>query len=256
MTNISLPKFLKWLFGAFEITVAVWAIVNLARLAIVVYGTNTHSESWWSLGGIGFRIDSSAYHLVSPTINPSALSIRDVFGSVGIKFSEAGPLIRSLFWPLIGVLLSKTLAIVALCDLLRRMFRSVERREVFSAGNIRNLQKIGVLIIALTVAIAFFERSYGVRTVEFINKNITVQGTVAIEIRLQPPHGMTAGNYWIHGFLVRIDEDQLVFGFARHRDFFLLTFDPRGIFLGLVLIGLGEALRQGLALKEENELTV
>jgi hypothetical protein len=238
-------KYLKWLFSILEIVVAIWAMNVLYNLV--------RGPGAWPISGIGLRIDPSTYHLSSATIKPDHMSVGEVFGTVFVRGKEAAPLRRSLTGPLCGVILCKTLVMLVLCDLFRKMFRSIERREVFSTGSTRGIYKAGLLIIALTVACAFLEGSCGNRIVTFIDGNIVAQGAMSIQIRLPATTGMWFGPYLVHGFLIRVDEAGAYLGPIQTG---LVHIDLRGILLGLVLIGLGEALRQGLALREENELTV
>ncbi len=241
----SLPQVLKWTFTILEV---ILCLSTVQILGSFIFGTAKHLSGQWVLGFIGLRIDPSAYHLGSSAIPSGALSMHDFFGSLSVNFPEANPYFQHLLWPLGGIIFCKTVTLIALCDLFRRMFRSVARGEVFSSSNIRLLHKVGALIVLLTLAGAGFGHWFGVYTWTFVEKNIELHGAMTIEMRPPPAEGMSWGAYSIHGVYVRIDENQLVIG--------PIWIDIRPILLGLVLIGLGEALRQGKVLKEESELTV
>jgi len=249
MNRISLPTGLKWLFAALEIVLAAWALNALFHFAELGTRNPIRGSGMYWISGIGLRLDPAALHLKAPALAGSTVSLENVFASVGVDLTSAGPLIKSLLWPLCGIVVCRVGVMIALCELFRRMFRSVERREVFTVRNIGRVQKIGLLVIGLTLVSALFERTYGGRVWEFVSHNITTEGLATIEQHLPPTQGMSAGTFFVHGFMINIDEDGVMFGS-------LIRIDFRGVLLGLGLISFGAALRQGLALKEENELTV
>jgi hypothetical protein len=236
----SLPRFLRLLFTVFEIVIVVGTLLLLSTL-VIFRVTRTWDYSC-AIGRVGLTINPAVYHLDSTTSKHVAVSVDDLSGRVLIRPAGTGSFFSGLFLPLFGSILCKSLMSVCLCDLLRRLFRGVERRDVFSAAEIRNIRKMGALIVALAVVSAIlghWSRNY---SWEFVNKNITAQGALGIQLHQQPSN--------IQGALLDISgNDPLLLGSN-------WTIDFRGILLGLVLIGLSEALRQGLALREENELTV
>jgi hypothetical protein len=246
-------RFLQWLFTALEVMIASWTTFALVALIRGSLGLKETTGGQFWLGNVGLKLNPEAYHLTSPTMASLTVALDNLFGSIGFKFPAVLPLYRSLLPSLCGIILGRMLVMLILCELFRRLFKSVARREVFSLRNMRGIQIGGVLILLLTLAGPLFERVYAARMIAFFNRNVATQGALAIDWRLPPSTGISAGTYTLpHNFMARIDDDMILFG----RGAYIFRFDVHGLLLGLVLVGLGAAFRQGLTLREESELTV
>jgi hypothetical protein len=144
------------------------------------------------------------------------ISIRGTEGVLTItQPGEAARALRFVRWPFILSIMCTGGTCVALLDLFRRMLRSVERHEVFTAGNIRNVYWIGFILIASSIA-------------KHVLVGWLVSRTIAFVTALQPQAALESSN----------------------------GMEPFGIATGLMILAFAEILRQGLALKEENQLTI
>jgi hypothetical protein len=144
------------------------------------------------------------------------ISIRNTEGMVTIaQPGDAARALRFVRWPFIFSLMCTGGTCVALLDLFRRMLRSVERQEVFTAGNIRNVYRIGFILIASNIA-------------NHVLVGWLVSRTISFVTALLPQAALVSSN----------------------------GMEPFGIAAGLMILALAEILRQGLALKEENQLTI
>src|SRR5665213_361405 len=81
------------------------------------------------------------------------VSIRETEGTATIvQPADAARALEFVRWPFILGMLCSGATTVAILDLFRRMLGSVARSEVFTAENIRNVTKLGILFIASTIA--------------------------------------------------------------------------------------------------------
>jgi hypothetical protein len=119
-------------------------------------------------------------------------------------------------------------------DLLWRLCRNVERGEIFTEQNLRFVHRLGTALVIISVGSSVVEtwNRYQLRT--FVQQHFTFSG-------LQPFYANTLGG----GFFGRVED------FIR-----TATLDVSMLLVGLLVILLAEAFRQGLALQKEAELTV
>jgi hypothetical protein len=150
--------------------------------------------------------------------SPQDLSIREIDGMATImRPADAARALEYVRWPFIlGILCTGATSVVIL-DLFRRMLGSVAKREVFTAENIRNVNRLGLLFIGASIAKLLLTGWLVTRFVAFV--------------ALSQMHGSAALKSFFEG-------------------------DGSGIGIGLMIIVLAEVFRQGLALKEENQLTI
>lgn len=120
----------------------------------------------------------------------------------------------------------------ALLDLLRRLFRNVARGESFTARNIRLVHVLGISILAFTLLSGAMQAWYSSQIVAYLNQHAAVEGG-----------HMSFASASSGGLVVN----------GRHFD---IPFSGRGILTGLLVLALGEVFRQGLVLKQENDLTI
>ncbi len=146
------------------------------------------------------------------------VSVQDVEGVVTIMHpANAALALAFVRWPFILSLLCTGATSVVLLDLFRRMLRSVAKREVFTTENLRNVYLLGILFIASSVAKLFLAGWLVNRFVAFVELSV--------------PHGKAALESASDG-------------------------DGSGIGIGLMILVLAGVFRQGLALKEDNQLTI
>jgi len=170
-----------------------------------------------SFGSFRLRPDPSALQLNSRNARAGAVQIDNIEGTVTIKRPEkASEVLASVRWPFLACMLCTGGAGLAVLDLLRRMFRSAGRGEVFTNTNIRYVRSIGWLLIASS----FLKLLSAMWLVAQMASYVT---------------GHTAGNVGLEN---SFDGDLHMLG------------------AGFVILALAEVFRQGLALKEESSLTI
>ena len=233
-----IPKLLKWIFAIFEVLTIVGLLGLTALFALTKYrATFEEDESKafgliksMEVGTFEISVPRNLYVAKFDGVETELVSL--VEASAEVKLED--PVMMRAFWKELG---SSFLAMLWLyggltiigCDLFRRMFRSVERREAFTPQTVKIVHKIGILLIASAIIGSLFLSFLESDLNRFAAEHIEVQGTV----------------------IGAIYEDAL----GRANILFGLT-GTNGVFVGLMILALGEAFRQGLKLKEENDLTV
>ncbi len=171
-----------------------------------------------SLGPFLLRNEKGAFSLDSSDAGAPFATLNQVEGIVTLTRPEAAArAFASLKWPFAVSLLCTGAATLAILELFRRMLQSVENQEVFSSANIRNVYMIGYLLVAATLMKLLAAVWMVVRMADFVAQNVSA-GNMAIGSSTEGgPYGLTAG---------------------------------------VIVLVLAEVFRQGLALKEENQLTI
>jgi Protein of unknown function (DUF2975) len=159
--------------------------------------------------------------LLAPGLEPvraQAVVVDAAVGTVTIRRPErAAEVLGSVQGPfLVGMLCTGAVSL-AILESLRRMFRSAERDEVFTAANIRHVRQIGYLLIASGVLKALAAGWLAQRMAAYVMEHVAA-GKVSFD---------SLG-----------DSD----GFS--------------LIMGLMVLALAEVFRQGLSLKEESQFTV
>jgi hypothetical protein len=134
-----------------------------------------------------------------------------------VRPQEAAQAIASAKWPFAVSAFCNSIVSLALLELFRRMLVSVERREVFSSSNIRNVRLIGILLIASSILRSSASAWLAMRMAAIVTPYLA-GGTTTLE-------SSTAGGF-------------------------------PGLATGLMILVLAEVFRQGLTLKEESDLTI
>jgi hypothetical protein len=159
----------------------------------------------------------------------SAFRAKAFNGNVTLTVEKAGEVIALLKRYGLPLVLIKVLFLTALFELLRRLFRNVERGDSFTPQSVRLVQIVGFLLIGFSLVSELAASWFAWAAYDYFSQHaqIAVSGT---PVRLP-----AAGNHpWF---------DMSMFG---HPVFFS----------GLLVLALAEVFRQGLALKRDNDLTV
>lgn len=228
-----LPKVLNWIFLLGEVLlVGVIAMVLFGSSVKPSTGEGDPAGNWpLTYGDIGLSLNESL-----------SLSIKDKVGTKDLQASirtDDPQLARAFSRELRPSMITFTLIlgtlIIVICEFFRRFFRNVSQGNAFSQANIKNLHKIGTLVIVYTLAFGLFHGITRAKSSDFVAENVAMESLVISDRqpKLKGGFGMSIG----------VDNMRV------HIDF-------SGILSGLVIVALGEAFRQGLRLKEENELTV
>jgi len=228
MTAVSvLPKLFRWLFTALELLALLAAVGVCIALLIdprLPAGAHFGPMKVDFLGQPG----SVALRAVN---GDSDFTVTALQGSVALLVEKAGGLIEVLKHYGLPLILLNTVFLTVLFDLLRRLFRNVGRGESFTWQSIYLVQIVGgwLIVFSLLSAVAESWFSHAVITYVAQHAAVTISGT---QIHLPAPGHMAFPG--AHGF----------------------PFGSPIFYSGLLVLALSEVFRQGLALKNENDLTV
>jgi|CZKI01.1.fsa_nt_gi hypothetical protein len=192
-----------------------------------VYGTTGYSRPGipdmetgfgkMSFGPIRLHMDKGESPMEARNMKDRSIAIDQIEGTVTLLRPEvAAQALVAATWPFVVGMLCTGGVGLAILDLLRRMLRSVGQREVFTAANIRNVQCVGFLLMAS----AILKLASGAWLVSRMSSFVMQQaGTGNISLETSSPGNVTLAT-------------------------------------GLLILALAEVFRQGLILKEDNQLTI
>jgi hypothetical protein len=169
------------------------------------------------IGPFGMKVDEGAFSAASRDFKAQAVVIDHIEGTVTFKHPEnAAQVLASIKWPFVVATLCTGVPGLVILELLRRMFQSAERGEIFSSANIRNVRAIGFLLIASSIlklmAVEWLANRMATYVKQHVEANVTFAST-------HP------------GYL-------------------------SGLGTGFVILALAEVFRQGLKLKEDTQFTI
>lgn len=228
MTAISfLPRLFRWVFGALAVIALIGAAALLATILIdprLPQGTHFGPLTVDFLGQPG-TVELRAVN------GDSDFTLSALHGSLVLFVEKAGGLIEVLKHYGLPLALIDVVFLAILFDLLRRLFRNVGRGESFTHRSVYLVQIVGVSLLVFSLVSYFAEIWFVHVAYAYVAQHavVTLSGT---SLRLPAPHGMSIhiGN----GF----------------------PFGSPIFFSGLLVLALSEVFRQGLALKNENDLTI
>lgn len=225
-----LPKVLSGMFAAFEILTLLGAVI-LAVWAFIP--STTPSGFQLELPRVGLVPEAGALRLQSASAPAEVVTVRDLQGALMVDAGSGSDGLASRFihFGLPMVLLYLAFGAVTF-DLLRRLFRNVAQRESFTARNIRLVHVLGGAIIVFSLLSGVMQQWSSSQVVAYLNARAAVAGN--------PMHFETISN-------LKLDLDGRRIAVSIH---------GTGILAGLLVLALGEVFRQGLVLKQENDLTV
>lgn len=182
-----------------------------------------------SVGEVSLQPRSGPVQLNSPTARPGSLVLTGLRGPFQADLmSNDMALVSALRWTILPAITVLIVFSWLLCSALRSVCANIERREIFSDTNLRLVRNVGVLLIVFSGVSLLVQFFSGHVMDGYFAQHVTANGLETI-----------AGNP-LHF--------QLELG-AR------FPVEP-GFVMGLLVLLLSQAFRQGLALKTENDLTV
>lgn len=228
-----LPKILQWSLAASEALIAVGTAFLVIFLLFIEHfdggSMNIH------LGEVRLTLPADTYTLRSDTLRGEALQLRDVTADLRLRHPEdISGYLAAVRGPGIATVLFVGAMMFGICELLRRLFKNVSRGDAFTEANVKNLHKIGVMILLLTFGGNLLASWTLANMAGYLSEHVEATG---IEIDYTPTNHHRRG-------------------LSLYADYFVLNIDAVGIFGGLLVLALGEAFRQGLKLREENDLTI
>jgi len=229
MASVSsaLPSLFRWLF-----TILAGLTALAALLVTIVILVNPHVPAGAHFGPMNIDVlGHPGTLLLRPSNGDFDFIVTGLRGSLTLFIAKAGGMIELLKRYGLPLTLMNMIFFAVLFDLLRRLFRNVGRGNSFTPQTIRLVQYVGFTLLVFSVVSAFAEHWFGEAAFAYLARHtvITVSGTA---LRL-PDMGMTL--------------------FPR---FSVLPFGSPVFYSGLLVLALSEVFRQGLVLKNENDLTV
>lgn len=228
MASVSvLPRLFRWVFTALEaLTLLGAVIICLAVLIDPRLPSDTHFGPF--VIDFAGQPGSVALRAVHGDSDFTATAFR---GSLTLLVGKTGGLLEVAKRYGLPLLLIKTVLFALLFDLLRRLFRNVGRGESFTRQSVYLVQIVGGTLIVYSIAAAIAENLFANAMLAYLAQHavVTVSGTA---LHLPAPQGA--------GFPHGVGS----------------PFDSPVFFCGLLVLALSEVFRQGLALKNENDLTV
>jgi hypothetical protein len=223
MTAVSiLPKLFRWVFTILAVIAALCAIAICVAMVIdpgLPPGTHFGPLTVDFMGQPG----TVALRAVGGDSDFTVTALR---GSIIVLVEKAGGLIEVLKHYGLPLVLINTIFFAVLFDLLRRLFRNVGRGESFTRQSVYLVQIVGASLLVFSLVSAFAENWFARAVLDYLARHsvVTISGT---SLHLPAP-----------GDGIGVDGGHWVF------------------FSGLLVLALSEVFRQGLALKNENDLTV
>lgn len=232
-TGISLQKLLCRLFGLLEIVLLISAVLLCVLVLMLPRISNPDFELM--VGEVGLMPESGALTVQADDVKAGSVSITNLRGTVLAKNSvDSKGLLAVARWHTLPMVVTLAVFAIVLLDLLRRLFRNFERGESFTKRSVLLVHKIGLTLIVFTILAAVVTTWLDHAVLNYLDQHATVQGVKMAFISPYQP-----------GITLKLG--------SREFDFNLGWL---GILVGLLVLSLGEVLRQGLVLKEDNELTV
>lgn len=244
----NLPNTLRRLFVFLEIGVAVFFVGSI--LIVFIMPRMSGAMKSISMGDVRIEIPRETYSIESETIKGDEIYLDKIQGTVEVKEPVDIDLYSSsTMAPYILLLAFYGSCLFFVCELFRRLFKHVSEGDAFAEPNIRLLHKIGVVIILMHIGGAFGTSWALYENRSMLEENLEAEGVTLLHEARIPDAGY---GLRIEGIHIKLSNEFL--GISKGK--FMLRIYFVGIIGGLLLIGIGEAFRQGLVLKQENELTV
>jgi hypothetical protein len=222
-----LPRIFHWVF-----LVLVLIFVVAAWVVAAVMIVNPHMPHGAHLGPAQFTLAGQPGTVALLSAGNESNFLATAFGgNISVAVEKAGGLVELFKHYGLPLIFTKMIFLAALFELLRRLFRNVGRGESFTRGTIRLVQGVGGLLILFSFFLAFAEGLFFYHVFTYLAQHavITISGT---PVHFPAPHRQMFPK-----------EDGFPFG------------SPL-FFSGLLVLALSEVFRQGLALKDENALTI
>jgi hypothetical protein len=223
-----LPKLFRWIFTVLAVLCAI-AVVAIAVVMIADPSLPASAHFGPEKGQVlGQPAEFALYPAANGASEPS-FRAQAFNGNVTMTVEKAGGMIALLKRYGLPLILIKALFLTALFELLRRLFRNVGRGDSFTPQSVRLVQIVGFLLIGYAVVAGLTGSLFAWAAYDYFTQHtqIAVSGT---------PLRLPAAGH--------------------HPPFDMSVFGHPIFFSGLLVLALAEVFRQGLALQNENDLTV
>ena len=225
---------LRSLFGFIRGLMIFWLVV----LPLFFFADSHTSQRWVPAFG---QVDFDPA-LITLRTAPSAkaklvegIKLRAVTGELVVADkAEGAPLLAATRIPVFTAKMARALLLFAIAHLLWRLCQNVERGEIFSKGNFLLVRGLGAALVARPIVGAITETWRIASVARYVEDHVTFEG-------LRVVVSSSGLGWW----------ERVIENASRYADFDFSLFVT-----GLLVLALAEVFRRGLALKQENDLTV
>ena len=221
----SLPKTLRLLFGAAQLFIVLGASLMLVvLLAPLASPRAANAVIALSYSGLLLKTSPNVLHLKTATSGPADIQVSELRADLELNLLSSDPqLANAVRAALLPELIFGAVASYFFLRLLRRLCHRIENGEVLSDANLRAVRHIGFYYLLFGLAYGALKFWADFKLGVYLVEHTTFSGIKA-----------TLATY----------------------DWLEFSFFINDAFTGLLILLLSEAFRQGLALKQENDLTV
>lgn len=224
MPNTSwLPRVLRWIFRFMTVVLGIAALV-----IVVVMLIDPKLPGDAAFGPIDLELMGQPGKVFLKNSTLMAQYIRD--GAVNVRVNDAAGLVEVIKHVGLPLALMVVLYFGFLFELLFRLFRNVGRGQSFTRQNLRLVQVIGVSLLVYSVASDFAENWVQTVFFDYISHHAAVV---------------------VSGASIHMPAATGQLQFDNSPPFFSSYF-----MTGLLVLALSEVFRQGLMLKNDNDLTI
>lgn len=226
-----LVKELRSLFGA-----ARWLVGVSLLIFIGLFFVSPSKSVWHPIGmaRVPITTQASAFTPKSDSPHQGELHFKSLEGRIAARnFADDSALRPVVRWIDFWSLLVPSLIALAFVDALWRLCRHVENGRIFTAANFGLVRWLGALIIIATLTDCGIQTWSSYYLAHFLQDHVSLDGLTFVASR-------PVTNFATFVELLRAH----------------FTFDLSYLITGLLVLGLASVFQQGLALKEEADLTV
>jgi hypothetical protein len=216
-----LSKVLKWIFAGLAVLMSVAAVA-----IVIVMIVNPQLPPDTMVGPLNVNVMGQPGSVVLAHSKFAAMLIN---GGVQVRVDDAHGLVEVAKRTGLPVALLSVVYFMLLFGLMRRLFANVGRGDSFTRQNVRLVQLIGFSLLIYSIVAAFAEGYFEYAMFDFLSQH---------------------ASFAVSGTAFRLPQQSNVnfqFGGPGGSPFF---------FTGLLVLAISEVFRQGLSLKNENDLTI
>lgn len=217
--SIPLPRLMRWLFALLSALSVLGAVAIATVLAV-----NPPDAPWHAMG-----LDTMRFHPAAGvmTLRPQPVGPEVTVTRIGTR-PQANPMVdeaaaHQIRRVILAMELVYAVYFALLFDLMRRMFRNVQDGQSFTVRTLRLVRLVGLLLLVFALVSSSVETWACQTLVSYFCGHVDAMQT--------------------QSWLVQVRDPNIPFGGS-------------ALFYGLLILALSEVFAQGLALKQENDLTV
>jgi hypothetical protein len=223
---LNLPANLRTLFSVLQLLAVIAGVLWIVGLlfAFAPWTTKPGVRFLLPFADLSFKSPANSLHMQTPSSGPADIQLLRLNSELNLNLNTTDPeLATAIRWTLLPRSIAAVIATWLLMGLLKKLCARIEHGEIISEANLRSVRNLGFFLILYTLADALLQMWTIFKLGGYLTRHATITGAnLALD-----------GS--VHS-LAHVSLDYLV--------------------IGLLVLLIAEAFRQGLALKAENDLTV